>query len=192
MLLLYPVFLTPVAVWSDIYIPLCFYFICVLAYPVFLFAQIYIPLCFYFILPLLRHSALRSAFTFHYASTLSHYFKKLPYHRGRIYIPLCFYFIRWKHTVKGAGKFIYIPLCFYFIEVLPGIPGWRIRIYIPLCFYFIRFWMNMISSKSTIYIPLCFYFIRLRRDTKFLRGKFTFHYASTLSGWGGNLDFNIF
>ena len=56
---------------SEIYIPLCFYFIRVELCPSLASLSIYIPLCFYFIDPFFKHCA----------------------HTNAIYIPLCFYFI---------------------------------------------------------------------------------------------------
>ena len=54
-------------------------------------------------------------------------------------------------------------------------------IYIPLCFYFIRRQLKILYQEHMIYIPLCFYFIDFARYFAKLIGKFTFHYASTLS-----------
>ena len=56
-----------------IYIPLCFYFIDKLHKDFSLLFPIYIPLCFYFILEQDNTKPITSAFTFHYASTLSQY-----------------------------------------------------------------------------------------------------------------------
>ena len=56
---------------TQIYIPLCFYFILPVMHPTVCRKVIYIPLCFYFI---------------DYENTVHH-------HKIRIYIPLCFYFI---------------------------------------------------------------------------------------------------
>ena len=54
-------------------------------------------------------------------------------------------------------------------------------IYIPLCFYFICCSDRQSSILLYIYIPLCFYFIIQSTRELYTRGKFTFHYASTLS-----------
>ena len=56
------------------------------------------------------------------------------------------------------------------------------KIYIPLCFYFISIVDRCSFASFFIYIPLCFYFIA-NPDIELLSTyKFTFHYASTLSG----------
>ena len=122
-------------------------------------STIYIPLCFYFISFSATDSISGSAFTFHYASTLSnmphcllsklhhlHSIMLLLYrikgvlykHKEQIYIPLCFYFIKYNVVLYLSAENIYIPLCFYFIDERHGYHSRWIHIYIPLCFYFIR------------------------------------------------------
>ena len=104
----------------QIYIPLCFYFMCNFYVHIWIFL-IYIPLCFYFIklfpctyiiahylhstmlllypcrFPVLHHSI--SKFTFHYASTISAYLKSWDIGSWSIYIPLCFYYIQVLHHI---------------------------------------------------------------------------------------------
>ena len=106
---------------------------------------------------------------------------------------------------QGSPMSIYIPLCFYFIigRILSHVFG--IKIYIPLCFYFIKCRLSSMVMQGIIYIPLCFYFIHQRQMCRVatcvhlhstmlllyrsrrqnrprMISRFTFHYASTLSG----------
>ena len=145
----------------NIYIPLCFYFICGRKKSQRWPSRIYIPLCFYFI----DWSSVRSK------------------NYGLIYIPLCFYFICIHRVIFRQKILIYIPLCFYFILCIHA-GHWRFfnlhstmlllyrsvwdigwlykRIYIPLCFYFIFPMISPCDCNAFIYIPLCFYFIRIQ------------------------------
>ena len=146
--------------------------------------------------------ALSIWFTFHYASTLSHWRTGAGSFPVRIYIPLCFYFIEYCYARRIAKRLftfhyastlsdtgittstlssIYIPLCFYFIGVSSPFNASIKFIYIPLCFYFIRPFVPRGRLISSIYIPLCFYFINIFRKSLCLVFTFTFHYASTLS-----------
>ena len=60
---------------TQIYIPLCFYFILPVMHPTVCRKVIYIPLCFYFILRRNPFQEEKVIFTFHYASTLSDFFR---------------------------------------------------------------------------------------------------------------------
>ena len=77
---------------------------------------------------------------------------------------------------------IYIPLCFYFIQS-GSHPAFLAPFHLHstmLLLYRIIFLHAFQSSH--IYIPLCFYFICTPFTNATACAKFTFHYASTLSG----------
>ena len=190
---------------SLIYIPLCFYFISSAAHAAIFFFPIYIPLCFYFILTKSTKSSCNCLFTFHYASTLSlistqntshnhnlHSTMLLLYHHITaiwhsvivIYIPLCFYFIGWSRRWKPLNLLnLHSTMLLLYPDRHQTQKAGQRDIYIPLCFYFILPKSPWSSEAVSIYIPLCFYFIvTVVADNRESSG-FTFHYASTLSGW---------
>ena len=164
-----------------IYIPLCFYFIDQQRTTTDRICFIYIPLCFYFIYNIKEFRTSVFAFTFHYASTLSHHRPSMnDFVHTHLHSTMLLLYPLFFMTAYYTGE-IYIPLCFYFIESLRDVAAYPVQIYIPLCFYFIvdnpedkrrnyngftfhyastlsRIWSKR-TGKSFIYIPLCFYFI---------------------------------
>ena len=127
----------------------------------------------------------------------------LPRGSAHIYIPLCFYFIerrkiRYARTIHLHSTMLLLYLMFL-INLLM-----RLQIYIPLCFYFIPSWRRLSSrSRSYLHSTMLLLYPVLRSSHLFLLknlhstmlllyrrpegfpsqgpGKFTFHYASTLS-----------
>ena len=165
----------------NIYIPLCFYFICMGLHNGDAGREIYIPLCFYFI-----GNPCTQWFPgdFHLHSTMLLLYPDppgSPWASYFIYIPLCFYFIK-EHLYIRRGKNIFT---FHYASTLSKhqiFPDWKENtIYIPLCFYFISALHRPRSQRFSIYIPLCFYFIVSIRNGDVIGYIFTFHYASTLS-----------
>ena len=165
MLLLYPCYSLHHQCPSQIYIPLCFYFILVHIMCSGRCFPIYIPLCFYFIE---LHLSILQATMF------------------LIYIPLCFYFIGVSGRDLRSDCHIYIPLCFYFIRSENDKPVFRRKftfhyastlsithLFLPLTILLFTFHyastlsrclISSARSASIIYIPLCFYFIRICRS----------------------------
>ena len=78
----------------PIYIPICFYYFCVLHEKVYDFTHIYIPICFYYF---------RIALA-----------KKRE--REEIYIPICFYYFLIFFSLWCVIAIIYIPICFYYFD----------------------------------------------------------------------------
>ena len=140
-----------------IYIPLCFYFI--LSSPfsgfflenlhstmlllylfTYIFRQCLSAFTFHYASTLSAGNALDSVkdflFTFHYASTLSDIYFQRYYASLNLHSTMLLLYPSDFICLQQTGK-IYIPLCFYFIGKTVA---WRVGrriIYIPLCFYFI-------------------------------------------------------
>ena len=180
MLLLYRKTSLQLQYLKEIYIPLCFYYIGITASNTHIPFGIYIPLCFYYILPDTMKMPLYTAFTFHYASTISHY--KYFFQQFHIYLHstmLLLYprkdFRRRRDTsftfhyastismsISSSTSFhfqIYIPLCFYYIGVLKKLGYWLM--------------VNLHSTMLLLYPGSSSYLS--------LHVQFTFHYASTIS-----------
>ena len=121
-----------------------------------------------------------TAFTFHYASTLSEdevaaYVSDLHLHSTMLLLyqtppALCYVSDRNLHSTM-------LLLYLYFLNGF----GYDSNIYIPLCFYFISWCLLRKTGCGPIYIPLCFYFIEPLVIQTINGVLFTFHYASTLS-----------
>ena len=122
-----------------------------------------------------------SAFTFHYASTLSLADADKAALDNAIYIPLCFYFIYFFHRLSSAHPWYLhsiMLLLYHKCGCLSYEYIWHlhsIMLLLYLCSLFVR------QYVFPIYIPLCFYFISLRKCLRKPLLSFTFHYASTLS-----------
>ena len=123
-----------------------------------------------------------------------------------IYIPLCFYFINRRGHRRWITNIIYIPLCFYFIGAYRGGVRdfcseftfhyastlsaadlknliWLKNLHSTMLLLYRASPQHMLHHISIIYIPLCFYFIEKGQCSIIVNSEFTFHYASTLSGW---------
>ena len=100
-----------------------------------------------------------SAFTFHYASTISPHLCRTQQRCWTLHSTMLLLYL-WKIVWFSNLAFLYIPLCFYYI-------------FFADCF---------IVGINHLYIPLCFYYIkRPRGRTTDPWRNFTFHYASTIS-----------
>ena len=98
---------------------------------------IYIPLCFYFICVKREFGIYDDEFTFHYASTLSAHPSGCP-KIDKIYIPLCFYFIQAPlSSVACQVSNLHSTMLLLYQIPFPTSPAFSL-IYIPLCFYFIH------------------------------------------------------
>ena len=165
-------------------------------------SNIYIPLCFYFINYRQIPAYPQYEFTFHYASTLSLSDSQRTQLK-HIYIPLCFYFIdkdgyivyakthlhsimlllyrereSWSH-IRQKNLHSIMLLLYPFVSASTVPETINLHSIMLLLYLF-----NPITSNIQIYIyiPLCFYFIAWRVCYRRLSvSKFTFHYASTLS-----------
>ena len=132
----------------------------------------------------LAEITLSVGFTFHYASTISSPLWHWTLPCTLLYIPLCFYYINALKELKDLDVALYIPLCFYYI-LLPWLQMMREnRLYIPLCFYYIEnfhrwpchAFASLHSTMLLLYRNWLYYICNEDRN-------FTFHYASTISGY---------
>ena len=146
---------------NRIYIPLCFYFIRYPEEEKNTCIGIYIPLCFYFIWIGFDNHDLVSWFTFHYASTLS--WTADPEKLWDRYLHSTMLLLyQFAYEVRNNMGEIYIPLCFYFIETQLISVGYKL--------------IDLHSTMLLLYQIWAVYSV--------CWCKFTFHYASTLSGIG--------
>ena len=120
--------------------------------------SIYIPLCFYFIYLCIILSYAFSAFTFHYASTLSITDKFLHTHSMNLHSTMLLLYQVLNNGFQCTHP-IYIPLCFYFISPSGGS-------LLPVCAFTFHYASTLSgvpaaekTTEGNIYIPLCFYFI---------------------------------
>ena len=124
-------------------------------------------------------SVSESAFTFHYASTLSIAGMK----EWSIDNEFTFHYASTlSDTIVAVGFVfsIYIPLCFYFIGGVCPHPGpSRVHLHSTMLLLYIDTFPGQ-RSHDKIYIPLCFYFIDQGVGGIVGDEQFTFHYASTL------------
>ena len=145
---------------SLIYIPLCFYFIHCCSIIQRIDVDIYIPLCFYFICSSCRWSS----------------------HSERIYIPLCFYFISFpKRTTAEDDKFT-----FHYASTLsrPRTEMEGLVAYLHstmLLLYRIQLLTDGMRKQYLHSTMLLLYRLVAIAPSHISR-RFTFHYASTLSG----------
>ena len=143
-----------------IYIPLCFYFIQPGLHGNEVSVKIYIPLCFYFIKGEEYAYIKIYRFTFHYASTLS---ISGPYRSMcmvNLHSTMLLLYQPARSSTLNHKYHLHSTMLLLYRSLSRRCPRLLLRIYIPLCFYFI-------SSGS---------------EESDLIKKFTFHYASTLSG----------
>ena len=160
MLLLYPQFVHCLLHNICIYIPLCFYFICIFLPGFVKIMHLHSTMLLLYPKNPAIFKSFSSLFTFHYASTLSsvvdstvfgapiftfHYASTLSQGSCRYSEGEEEFTFHYASTLSNGSEFsfsaislIYIPLCFYFIENSRYFRNTSDCIYIPLCFYFIR------------------------------------------------------
>ena len=146
MLLLYPLRNPKNQLHLQIYIPLCFYFICIFWRSRLRRIIIYIPLCFYFILILATSYQPLYLFTFHYASTLSVIIIQVILMLANLHSTMLLLYLRGHRPHPGAGQFT-----FHYASTLspgqPADPPVQETIYIPLCFYFIEHSLAQLPAR---------------------------------------------
>ena len=145
-----------------IYIPLCFYFIICNLLQLSIFFKIYIPLCFYFI----RLVPQRATETMNLHSIMLLLYPKDVAEPSVFAINL--------HSI--------MLLLYHSFTSNSGRPATHLHS-IMLLLYRVGYKLHI--TYVQIYIPLCFYFIVWGTSYTLLTCKFTFHYASTLSGASG-------
>ena len=85
-------------------------------------------------------------------------------------------------SIRFVSLQIYIPLCFYFICDVAGCLILSDTIYIPLCFYFIdKFANDAIQGVLDLHSTMLLLYRNQDGRNNRGYGRFTFHYASTLS-----------
>ena len=122
-------------------------------------STLYIPLCFYYIIWTSAITKRLITFTFHYASTISMFFRFLTFSLYSLYIPLCFYYIL---MMISPSSFPYSTLHSTMLLLYRNSDSCNYNI---ICFTF--------HYASTISIVHTAHTKRIRT--------FTFHYASTIS-----------